>query len=292
MRALRLAVLFILAIGQTVAAEPMGSREFEAYLERLQATFLSVWDNEIKAGIDMVPAYAGKADDLPLEWKQCQIRPGYRRLEKDIVMDAGLIPLQIYLQQVVLFYVIGSDQVATPEQVDGYARSLRAVIAARKQSCDEDRKRRPWPLEAIVGASYFNGWGDRYQPVLDFAARQPRAQELGDLLGGLPAFFVVLHETGHHSFRSMPPEDGDEEQRADAFAATVLHANQLPVTSALPFLRLYGDDDSKDVPCRMLRLAEMDEGIAAMMSDYPVAYGERLIHLRDYYLGQLGSACD
>jgi hypothetical protein len=294
---MRVAVM-ALALGMALAspvqaAEIFDSRQFEAFLEEREKRFISVWENEVRAGIDAVPDYAGSADNLPLRWVECRTTPSLTQAgPAAIEMDRRLLALQFYLQQVVLYYVLGSDAVPSPEAVDRYAASLSAVVKKRADDCVV-KGPVPWPLEEIVRAAYFREAGDRYPQIAADAESRIGAVEIADQIAVMPAYFVVIHEAGHH-FADVRKAGNpfNREADADRFAARVLEANGMPPVLGLPFLRLYSDQDNESaIACRLSLVARnwVDPGF---LSAHPLAYRRRLEALRAYYAGMAPEGCE
>lgn len=117
----RLAALALCISQPAVAQSPMTRAEFDAELNRLARVLQSVYEVNIRAGINSVPHYFGRAGDLAMVYVDgCDLAPRYEpRSTPPSVRLKGreLIALSQALSQVVLFYTIGIPELSKPHDV-------------------------------------------------------------------------------------------------------------------------------------------------------------------------------
>ena len=286
----------------SVAQQPFSLRQFEAYIATLRANLTFVFEEEIRQSITESTGVSIGLEEVVLEYDDmCDLIPFFEpnTVPPEVRMGGDeFIALSSYISQVTLFYLLGMPEVARPEQVTDYIESvIRPFMADLYADCSGVSPD-GIGLREVIGLSYFN-WSDYtgrpYVQVLSDAASQPSALLTGHFVGGLPVFFIVLHEIGHHvqivtgmSFESRVAPEFD----ADAYAARIIVDSDLSPTLALPVMHAFAvGDHATELECRLATIARNDRSVMQRTPELPVQYRQRLELLRQHYVERYQSAC-
>ena len=296
--------LCVLCLAPTIssAQHVFSTAQFEAYIAQMRVNLSSVFDQVIRHAIVMSTDASFVLDEAVLKFDDvCDLIPYFEpnANPKEIRVDSEeFIALSSYVSQVILFYLIGMPEVDKPERVTNYIETVvRPFMADLYADCSRVSPVRT-SLSAVIELSYFNTTdykGRLYGEVLRAAANRPRALLTADYVGGLPAFFIILHEIGHHvqidtgqSFETRAASEFD----AAAKAAEILKENDLSPTLALPVMHAFAVGDHADeLECRLATLARSDRDTLTRTSELPFEYRQRLDALREHYAERYRSAC-
>ena len=296
-----LIVILALTFGSLDAATAVARpNRIDAQIDMLVERLPAIWKSNIRDAIDQVPAYSGSADDLELVYSDgCRLAAEYDRTTspRSVRLDRqDILGVVILAQQAMLFYLLDVGMIDKPSDLDDYVTGrLVPFVEARAEACIADDL-----SELSVGEFerryYFVGRGYDPSQVVEFfrsANAKPKAELLGDQVGGLPVFFALIHEAGHHyHHKDGPTGSVEDEFLADDFAIDVFDANRTAATMGIPFLQLFATGRRKsEVECRIARIAQSDKNIAIEMQEFPRAYTRRLQALRDFYVEQYEKAC-
>ncbi len=276
--------------------------QFEAYIANLRTNLASVFDEEIRQSITYSTGVSIGLKEVVLEFDDvCDLIPFFEpnTLPPEIRMDGDeFIALSSYISQVTLFYLLGMPEIERPERVTDYIEAvIRPFMTDLYTDCSGVSPEGT-SLREVIGLSYFNRRdysGRPYAQVLSAAASQSSALQTGDFVGGLPVFFIVLHEIGHHvqivtgtSFENRVAPEFD----ADAYAAMVVADNDLSPTLALPVMHAFAvGDHATELECRLATLARNDRAVMQRTQGLHHLYRRRLELLRQHYIERYQSAC-
>lgn len=279
-----------------------GLAEFEAYIANLRINLASVFEQEIRQSIANSTGASIDLGDVVLNYDDlCDLIPFFEpnAVPPEIRMDGEeFIALSSYISQVTLFYLLGMPEVDRPERITDY---IETVIRPFMEDLYTDClgvSPEGTSLGDVIGLSYFTTDtydGRPYNQALVAAAARPEALRTGDFIGGLPIFFIVLHEIGHYvqiqagkSFENRVAAEFD----ADAYAADIIADNDLPPTLALPVMHAFAVDyHAAALQCRLATLARNDRAVLQRTPQLPFEYRQRLEALRQHYVERYQGAC-
>jgi hypothetical protein len=286
----------------SVAQQPFSLSQFEAYIATLRDNLASVFEQEIRQSIINSTGVSIGLEEVVLDYDDlCDLIPFFEpnTVPPEIRMDGDeFIALSSYISQVTLFYLLGTPEVERPEQVTDYIESvIRPFMTDLYADCSGVSPDGTGLME-VIGLSYFN-WSDYsgrpYVQVLSAAASEPSALLTGHYVGGLPVFFIVLHEIGHHvqimtgkSFEDRVAPEFD----ADAYAARIIADSDLSPTLALPVMHAFAvGSHATELECRLATLARSDRAVIQRTRELPLQYRQRLELLRQHYVERYQGAC-
>lgn len=295
--------LSLLAAASPAQADIMSEQQFRAYLSGVADRLADVWIMDIRPTANAAQGYEGKVGDLKLIFShECRIVPQYDPDSQppSILIDRENFPALVsYVQQVVLFYVLGLPEVQSPEQVDAYVQEiLRPFVHSRDEACEKTIPERT-ELREIIPLSFFttkNYNGRSYLDVVTDAQNRPMAMRLSEYVAAYPTFFYILHEAGHHVRHRQGTTDRVlRERQADEYAVQVFREGGASPTLGIPFLQFLAFGSSEqDIQCRMFRVARSDNDseIDVTMKDFLRDYRKRVRELRDFYISKYAASCD
>jgi hypothetical protein len=275
---------------QTVMTEDQTVQYLEGMARRLDP----VWKENIQGGIDLLPQFRGRSGEVELAWRICATVPMREHgTPTKLVLSPESLAITVYLQQALLAYILGSDDVPSPNALELYALGpVQDLVEQRKKSCTRALDKEPLDLGAVMRQSYFDGWSEqRYKELLAWMAVQPEAGRLADEMAML-IFFAILHEAGHELLgHAQGGYSAGEEYEADQFAADVFEVNRVSPTLALLFLQVFAQGtEAKFLECRLALIAKSDEP-SVTMSSFPRQYQQRVERLRQYYIDTYSQSC-
>lgn len=293
----------LLAAANPAQADIMSEQQFRAYLSGVADRLADVWIMDVRPTANAAQGYEGKVGDLELIFShECRIVPQYDPDSRppSILIDRENFPALVsYVQQVVLFYILGLPEVRSPEQVDAYVQEiLRPFVRSRNELCEKTIPERT-KLKEIIPLSFFtseNYNGRNYSEVVADAQSRPMAMRLSEYVAAYPTFFYILHEAGHHvRHRQGTSDRALRERQADEYAVQVFREGGASPTLGIPFLQFLAlGSTEQEIQCRIFRVAraDTDTAIDLTMNRFPLDYRERIRLLRDFYTDQYATSCE
>ena len=297
--------LLTISFPTAIAAQPASaSAELDAMIDAIHERLVSVWENEVKAAIDLVPEYRGRARGVGLvepprtaARRNCPEVPRLRANPSRIEYTREIILYHLMIEQANLLYFTGV--IDDPAELDRYLTEvlLDEGFKARALCRDNLLDPKPYPDRFPTIASHL-GWTEtRYTSVISDLRRRYRL--LADYSSAFPIFFVLLHEFGHIQNGDGPGSFNlEKEMAADRVAIRVMHANKVPSTFGAGHLLFFSDEAgrvSRESACRIEALAKADNRPGRTPDVYLPELGRaalrRLGELRDHYIRRYGAIC-
>lgn len=291
-----------LASTSSSAQQVFSQKQFEAYIAGQRTNLLSVFEAEIRESIARVSITSINLDQVVLKFDEiCDLIPLFEpnTVPLEIRIDGEeFIALSSYISQATLFYLLGVPEIERPEQITDYIETeIRPFMKKLYADCLGITPKGT-SLPEVIELSYFTRPtynGRPYAQVLNAAASQPEAFLTEAFVGGLPAFFIILHEIGHYvqilagrPFKSQ----GSEEFAADAYAAEIISDNDLSPTLALPVMHAFTvGEHAVELECRLATIALNDRAALQRTRELPLEYRQRLEALRQHYAERYKGAC-
>lgn len=277
--------------------------QLQQFLMQLSTRLNSVWEKEIKDGINEVPAYKGSADNLRLHVTDtCNWSPHYDGDVDPPTINYGkpLLLVSLYLQQAYLIYLLDENSSIVPSKISSYIEStLAPILDVEKSRCARSSQGNAVPFSTNV-PSILSGemTPSQYQRYLAELQQLPNAKIIADFIAAETIFFVLTHEAGHHYARiSGLATSKNTEEMADEFASIVFAKNKLSTTLAMGQLELFYFDASllsgKNIRCRIATVVKNDSQINDTFS-VRVSSGvvNRIRQLKSFYIKEYGNDCN
>lgn len=270
------------------------------YIEWLDCTLVALreaWTEDILPAVQAAHPDAMELSGLRLMYvSDADFSPRLEDLDADgqleVVFNTRLLIPQLAVSQAILWYLVAPDSMANPEDHLNYLH-YELLPAVREDARRRSRDNAVGRFSVVGIPSMFHRRPDEHRTLLSLDT--PHTRAIGDYVGALPTFFALIHEAGHAALHldGVPRTVRDREREADAFAADVLAASDVPTTLGLAYLLLAYDLDrggsSKEIACRVSELAtRQDRG--AVFELGPRA-ARRLEALRKQYLKHYSKLC-
>lgn len=302
------AALLFFAPGQSHAQacpppQPVAtSEQIVAWLDCTVVELQNIWREEITSAIlGTYPQFAS-VKNLELAYVSgCDFSPRLDDLNGDgtqeVIVNTRLLIPQLALSQAILWYLIAPEGLAPASTHLQYLDEiLMPAVRADSRLCSRSGEQET-RYSATDIPTIFDGAPEAHASFLSLDSSQTRL--LGNYVGALPAFFVAIHEAGHAALHGAgsPSNATDRELEADAFAAAVLAASDVPITLGLGFLLIAYDLDrggtNSDAACRIVALATQAESSDVDRSpELGQQTSRRIEELRREYISYYGERCN
>jgi hypothetical protein len=275
------------ALGRNLAS----GATLRAHMEHMMRELPAVWRENLLPAIEQTfddPTRAREVGRWTLEASRdfCRLTPRIISDRRVIEIGASFILLSAFHAQAIVFHLLDIPAFSDPAKIVEYTeteigRSFRTLREASDTGQDCGMVR----LDNRNIATYFGMSEQDYLALQRRLYADAAARSLGDHIGGLGVFFVVLHEAGHVWFEdgNSPGYRPGEERRADGFAIDVLRRSDMPPSLAIMSLSMLEQARAIDFPLALDRQDRLPCRIATLVArDDLLPSGRSVVELRPY----------